>query len=85
MKSKYILLYNGERWLYHESENGLNNLINDSQELFDAKINELFPKSYELVQEQAANIFREINYNTTIENETTNRIKLLLYNKEIIM
>jgi len=86
LKNKYIMIYDGNKWVCKDRDEQLMNLIDDNEGIFEYKIEEWiqdgnkFPKMM-----KKFNTYVGIKDNNMVINKIKDEIKLLLYNNRNIV
>jgi len=86
LKNKYIMIYDGNKWVCKDRDEQLMNLIDDNEGIFEYKIEEWiengnkFPKMM-----KKFNTYVGIKDNNMVINKIKDEIKLLLYNNRNVV
>jgi len=86
LKNKYIMIYDGNKWICKDRDEQLMNLIDDNEGIFEYKIEEWiengnkFPKMM-----NKFNTYVGIKENNIVINKIKDEIKMLLYNNRNII
>jgi len=86
LKNKYIMIYDGDKWICKDRDEQINNLIDDNEGVIEYKIEEWiengnkFPKMM-----QKFNTYVGIKDNNMVINKIKDEIKLLLYNNRNVV
>ena len=86
LKNKYIMIYDGDKWVCKDRDEQLMNLIDDNEGIFEYKIEEWiengnkFPKMM-----KKFNTYVGIKDNNMVINKIKDEIKLLLYNNRNVV
>jgi len=81
LKNKYVMIYDGSKWICNDREDQINSLIDDNEGIMEYKIEEWvengnkYPKMM-----KKFNRYVEIRDNNIVINKIKDEIKLLLYN-----
>ena len=81
LKNKYVMIYDGSKWICNDREDQINSLIDDNEGIIEYKIEEWvengnkYPKMM-----KKFNRYVEIRDNNVVINKIKDDIKLLLYN-----
>jgi hypothetical protein len=86
LKNKYIMIYDGDKWVCKDRDEQIMNLIDDNEGIIEYKIEEWiengnkFPKMM-----QKFNTYVAIKDNNMVINKIKDEIKLLLYNNRNVV
>jgi hypothetical protein len=81
LKNKYVMIYDGSKWICNDREDQINSLIDDNEGIIEYKIEEWvengnkYPKMM-----KKFNRYVEVRDNNIVINKIKDDIKLLLYN-----
>ena len=81
LKNKYVMIYDGNKWICNDREEQINSLIDDNEGIMEYKIEEWIENGNKYPKMMKKfNRYVEIRDNNIVINKIKDEIKLLLYN-----
>jgi len=86
LKNKYVMIYDGNKWICNDREEQINSLIDDNEGIIEYKIEEWIENGNKYPKMMKKfNRYVEIRDNNIVINKIKDDIKLLLYNNRNIV